>query len=146
MTLTSIFSSEGRKHHLCTTVTSRRLTPTNPPFFLSTPARLRDSHRPCKKSPLDREQSLYGGEARGCLELPRGQGAERGTAGGQVTDWWPLASPRDGETGGEGLNGQERRGSGQGHGGQCRGALRARDRRVAPAVSGSPTGAREGDG
>lgn len=30
--------------------------------------------------------------------------------------------------------------------GQCRGAQRARDRRAAPAASGGPTGAREGDG
>ena len=127
-------------------MTSRRLTPTNPPFFLSTPARLRDSHRPCNKSPLDRAQFLYGRDAHGCLELLGGQGVGWGTAGGQVTDWWPLASPRDGETGGEGLNGQERRGSGQGHGGQCRGALRARDRRVALAASGGPMGARESDG
>ena len=63
---------------------------------------------------MERVQSLYGRDARGCPELPGGQRVGWGAAGGQVTHWWPLAPPSDGEMGGEGLNGQERKGSGQG--------------------------------
>ena len=123
-------------------MTQRRLTPTNPPFFLSTTAKLRDSRRPCKKSPLERAQSLYGRDARACLELPAGLVGGECMAGGQVASGLSI----DGEMGGEGL--KERAGE-EGQWPGPRGAVqrspKGQGQALGLAVSGGPTGTR-GDG